>query len=285
MPPIDPSASPARLLALVLQSFVTQTGGYVVVVGVLFVVFWRVGARALAGRKIQKKVRVDGKQLRHELLHTLSALAAGTLNAAGVIAIAHSGHGAFTTDLDKAGGVVGVGVTLVGLLLFNDLWFYGWHRLLHRPWWFRHVHAVHHKSIDVNPFSSYSFHFFEPFILSAWIVPAALFVPLYLPALGALQLVGLANNLMSHLGYELFPRWLVRVPVLKWTNTATFHNLHHIKFNGNYGLHTRVWDRLLGTEVPGYEAAFVARDAAAADVSVDVSPAAAQNSAAWGGAE
>lgn len=118
--------------------------------------------------------------------------------------------------------------------------------------------------MDVNPLSSYSFHFAEAFVLSAWFIIAAMFVPLYLPALALLQLVGLGNNLMSHLGYELFPKWLVRVPVLRLTNTSTFHNLHHIKLNGNYGLHSRVWDRVFGTEVEGYERAFIARDVAAA---------------------
>jgi len=31
-----------------------------------------------------------------------------------------------------------------------------------------------------------------------------------LPLLGAMQGLGLANNVMSHLGYELWPRWLLR---------------------------------------------------------------------------
>jgi 3-ketosteroid 9alpha-monooxygenase subunit B len=49
------------------------------------------------------------------------------------------------------------------------------------------------------------------------------------------------------------------VPGLRWINTATFHSLHHTGFHGNYGLFTRVWDRLFGTELPGYERAFLGR--------------------------
>jgi sterol desaturase/sphingolipid hydroxylase (fatty acid hydroxylase superfamily) len=254
----------ADLLLLVGRSFVTQTGGYFVLVGALFAVFWVWGEARLAGHKLQKQRRVDGRQVRRELTNTLAALLVGTLNAGAVIAVVSSGHSRFTTDLAAAGGVAGVAASLVGLVLFNDLWFYGWHRLLHTPWWFRHVHSVHHKSVDVNPFSSYSFHAFEAFILSAWFIPAAVLVPLYLPAVGALQLFGMVNNLMSHLGYELLPRWWIKVPGLNLSNTSTYHNLHHLQLNGNYGLHTRIWDRVFGTEVPGYERAFVARDAAAA---------------------
>jgi hypothetical protein len=43
---------------------------------------------------------------------------------------------------------------------------------------------------------------------------------------------------------------------MSWTSSSTFHNLHHQKLNGNYGLFFRFWDRLLDTELPGYEQAF-----------------------------
>lgn len=125
------------------------------------------------------------------------------------------------------------------------------------------MHAVHHKSVDVNPFSSYSFHAFEGFILGAWIIPAALFLPIPLPVLGLVQVIGLLNNVNSHLGYELLPAWWVKLPPFKWTSSSTFHNLHHQKFNGNYGLMFRFWDKVLGTELPGYEEAFTDRTPAA----------------------
>lgn len=159
----------------------------------------------------------------------------------------------------SAAGAASVLAWVVAVVVFNDLWFYGWHRLLHTRWLFRHVHAVHHKSVDVNPFSSYSFHAFEAFILGAWVVPAALWLPIPLAALGAMQVVGLLNNVNSHLGYELLPAWWVRAPVLSWSASSTYHNLHHQRLHGNYGLFSRVWDRLFGTELPGYAEAFTDR--------------------------
>ena len=44
----------------------------------------------------------------------------------------------------------------------------------------------------------------------------------------ALQVVGLVNNIVAHLGYEFMPRWFIRVPPFKWMTTSTFHNLHHL---------------------------------------------------------
>ena len=36
--------------------------------------------------------------------------------------------------------------------------------------------------------------------------------------------------------------------------TPTFHGMHHARFNGNYGLFTRIPDRLFGTEWADYPA-------------------------------
>jgi sterol desaturase/sphingolipid hydroxylase (fatty acid hydroxylase superfamily) len=70
-----------------------------------------------------------------------------------------------------------------------------------------------------------------------------------------------ANRLMSHLGYELLPPWLLRMPLLRRMNTANFHSLQHVSLKGNYGLMSRFWDRLLGTELSEYQAIFAARAA------------------------
>lgn len=65
--------------------------------------------------------------------------------------------------------------------MLNDGWFYATHRLLHSPWLFKHVHSVHHRSIDVNPFSVYSFHPLEGVLLTAWVIPVVLLFPIPIP--------------------------------------------------------------------------------------------------------
>jgi sterol desaturase/sphingolipid hydroxylase (fatty acid hydroxylase superfamily) len=240
-----------------LAAYLGQSVGFLAVVSVVFLLVWRWGAGRLAGRRIQVRGRTfDGAQLRHELKHTAIVLAIATAQLLVINTLNDRGWIQLTQDWGPGGGV-GAALTVVGLVLFNDLWFYSVHRLLHTPWLFRRVHAVHHRSVDVNPFSSYSFHVVEGALLTAWLIPVALFVPLSMPALMITQVIGTANNLMAHLGYELLPAWWIRAPLLRWSNTATFHSLHHTQYKGNYGLFTRLWDRLLGTELVGYEAAFV----------------------------
>ena len=105
--------------------------------------------------------------------------------------------------------------------------------------------------------TSFSFHLVEAALLTRWLLPVALVFPLPFVPLMVMQILGLANNVMAHLGFELLTRWWVRTPILRWSNSATYHSLHHQRFHGNYGLTTRVWDRLFGTEIDDYEEQFV----------------------------
>jgi sterol desaturase/sphingolipid hydroxylase (fatty acid hydroxylase superfamily) len=243
-----------------IQGFVVQSISYFAIVGLVYWLIWKVGEQRFSSARIQAKKRVDAKQIRFEIKNTLIIFLVGSPTTLLGSMLYASGATKITTNAASIGWPMIV-ATLVGLIVFNDAWFYAWHRLLHHPKLFRYIHAVHHKSVDVNPFSSYSFHWFEGFILSAWVLPAVLIVPIYLPILGALHAVGLLNNVMSHSGYEFLPRWLLRVPLLRWINTSTYHNLHHTSSKGNYALMFRFWDRIFGTELPNYEATFLTRGA------------------------
>jgi lathosterol oxidase len=247
-------------LALV-TSFVSQAAGYFTVVGSVYLVFWRWGRTRLAAARIPARAAPEAHaaQVWREVGQTLVTLVAGLFSAGAVVSL----HAAGLTRLTDAPASPLAVIAWTGAgLAFNDAWFYGWHRAMHHPWLFRHVHAVHHRSVDVNPFTSYSFHAVEAVLLGIWIVPAVVLLPVPMSALGALQVIGLANNVMAHLGYELLPAWILRVPILRWTNTATFHSLHHTRSRGNFGLHSRVWDRLFGTEIADYEAVFRQRGGA-----------------------
>ncbi len=250
----------AHPLVMLAQGFAGQAFAYFGVVGLLFLVLWRWGEERFRSARIQARRRVDSKQLAFEVRHTLVVLLIGTGTAVSISLLYTSGHTRLTTDAASIGWPA-IAATFIALIVLNDAWFYFWHRLLHHPRIFRHVHAVHHRSVDVNPFSSYSFHWVEGLILGGWVLPVVLLVPIYLPMLGVLQGIGLANNVMSHLGCEFLPRSLLRVPLLRWINTSTFHNLHHTSFKGNYGLMFRFWDRLLGTELGHYESTFHERGA------------------------
>ena len=52
----------------------------------------------------------------------------------------------------------------------------------------------------------------------------------------------------NHMGWEMFPRWLVEGRAGRWLITASHHQRHHSDYRCNYGLYFRLWDRLCGTD-------------------------------------
>lgn len=134
-------------------------------------------------------------------------------------------------------------------MLLHDTWFYWTHRLMHHPWWFRRVHAVHHDSRPPTAWAAMSFHPWEA-VTGAVIIPALVFViPIHIAALGLVLAIMTVMGIANHMGWEMFPRWLVQGRVGRWLITATHHQMHHDRYRGNYGLYFRLWDRLCGTDI------------------------------------
>ena len=75
-------------------------------------------------------------------------------------------------------------------------------------------------------------------------------------ALGLVMVWQITFNVLGHTGYEFHPPWLMESWLGKVLNTPTNHIQHHEKMKGNYGLYFNVWDRLMGTNHPDYEARF-----------------------------
>ena len=62
--------------------------------------------------------------------------------------------------------------------------------------------------------------------------------------LAIMTLMGVGN----HMGWDMFPRRLVRSRLGGWLITASHHQRHHDEYRCNYGLYFRWWDRLCGTD-------------------------------------
>jgi Delta7-sterol 5-desaturase len=239
----------AKQLPIGFMQGLMMNGG---LIALTYWIVWKVFKRRFALHRIQKTPRVDAAQLKFELKNALMVLTASTVFTAILMYLTLKGYTQIYTAPKENQVLISI-ATVICLWFVDDFWFYMVHRILHHPKLFKSVHLVHHKSIDVNPFSSLSFHWLEPILLTSWIIPAAFLFPIYAPALGVLQLLGLLENMKSHLGYEFYPAWWNKSP-LRWMTASTFHNLHHSNSGGNYGLHTRIWDKLLGTEHAHYEA-------------------------------
>ena len=215
-----------------------------------YFLFWKKFKQKFQNWRIQLVQKVDANQIKRELKNSLLTLIIGAMYSSIVFYMSSQGQTKIYTDFSEHSAFVAVSGFFI-LFIVDDTWFYWIHRLLHHPKIFRYVHLEHHKSVDVNPFTSMSFHFIEPLLLSLWIIPVAYVFPIYAPVLMLVQVWGLLDNIKAHLGFELYPAKLNK-SWFRFLTSSTHHNMHHSKFDGNYGVHFRFWDKLLGTEFKDY---------------------------------
>jgi sterol desaturase/sphingolipid hydroxylase (fatty acid hydroxylase superfamily) len=139
-------------------------------------------------------------------------------------------------------------VSVLVYLALHDTWFYWTHRAMHEPALFRVAHAVHHDSRPPTAWAAMSFHPWEA-LTGAIVIPALVFViPIHVGALACVLTIMTVMGVTNHMGWEMFPRWLVQGPAGAWLITASHHQRHHDRYRCNYGLYFRVWDRLCGTD-------------------------------------
>ena len=243
-----------QILGNFFQNFGTALFLNGILITIVYYLVWKKFKPRLQHLRIQLKQRANNEQIKRELKNAFFTLMVGAFFSSIVIYLSIKGYTKIYTDAKQHSPFFVFGGFFM-LLLIDDAWFYWVHRLLHHPKIFKYIHLEHHKSVDVNPFTSLSFHWLEPFLLTLWVFPVAFFIPTYAPVLGVVQLWGLLENIKSHLGYELYPKWWNK-SWLRFLTSSTHHNMHHDKFNGNYGIHFRIWDRLLGTEFKNYEEEF-----------------------------
>ena len=138
------------------------------------------------------------------------------------------------------------------VLIVHDAYFYWTHRWMHGRALFRIFHWEHHKSVAPTVFTAYSFSIPEAIVQGLFGVFYVALFPATFATLIFFQFVEIAHTLAIHSGLDLFPRALVSHPRWGWLAGTTYHDLHHRTAKGNYGLYTRVWDRLMKTEHPDF---------------------------------
>lgn len=126
--------------------------------------------------------------------------------------------------------------------IVHEVHFYLVHRLIHTPLLYKHVHSVHHNSVNPSPWSSLSMHPVEHLLyfsgaLLHLIVPSSPILALY-----HLHYAGL-GAVVGHIGFD-------RIELTGTTaidSHAYTHYLHHKYFEVNYADGLIPLDRWLGT--------------------------------------
>lgn len=186
-----------------------------------------------------------GREVRWSLL---AALIYGV--PAGIVAWGWDRHGWTMIYTDWAAWPLWYApLSLLLYLLAHDTWFYWTHRYMHGPAGMRLGHAVHHASRPPTAWAAMSFSVAES-LSGAIVIPLLVFlIPIHVSLLGLVLAIMTIMGITNHMGWEMFPKWLVNGPLGRWLITASHHQKHHDAYRGNYGLYFRFWDRLCGTDL------------------------------------
>ncbi len=159
------------------------------------------------------------------VLNALVAVAGLVLWRGGVIHLRPYGdYSALTVILD----------TLV-LFVAMDFAMYVCHRVAHLPPLSPIAHKTHHLVEDPRPLTLFVLNPIEVLGFGGlWLVVLVLYTSSIEGILIYLSL-NLAFGLVGHLGVEPAPKAWIRVPLLRYVSTSTFHAEHHADRQHNFG--------------------------------------------------
>ncbi|NRB34315.1 MAG: sterol desaturase family protein [Rhodobacteraceae bacterium] len=141
-----------------------------------------------------------------------------------------------------AGNPVWFVIWMALIPMWSGLHFYWVHRLEHSPRLYQHVHAVHHRNVNVGPWSGVSNHWYENLLyFSTYFVHLVMAShPLHLLFHAYFQQI---SPVLSHCGFEK----LVKDDKEVARSGDFFHQLHHRYFECNYGTSEIPFDKWFGT--------------------------------------
>jgi len=129
------------------------------------------------------------------------------------------------------------------LFLWNEIYFYVSHWMLHQPPFFMKIHYKHHASREPTLYSVYSFHWCEAFILGAVIFIPLLVHPFHIVSVLSLPVMSILLNFLGHWNHEgktsKPPNFIGRFTYR--------HTMHHKWSKGNFGFMLPYLDMLFNT--------------------------------------
>ncbi len=132
------------------------------------------------------------------------------------------------------------------LFLWNEIHFYAVHWLLHRKWFMKNIHYIHHQSKEATVFSVFSFHWVEAFLLGTVIFVPLAFHNFNVFSVLSLPIMSIILNLAGHCNHE----GAVKPGEEKTLRIAFRHAMHHKWSQGNFGFMLPWLDKIFNTSLP-----------------------------------
>lgn len=223
---------------------------YAIIAGIAFAFYYKFLRGKLSNKKIQQKYPKMSKVWQEVKHSSHTALIFGFL-ALVVNWMTNAGWTQIYTDFSEFG--IGYAVlSFFVILIIHDTYFYWMHYSMHKFKPLQKFHAIHHKSHNPTPWAAMAFHPIEALAEFAFIPLAVILIPFHPVVLALFGIFSFVFNVIGHLGFEVFPKWSTRHPILKWVNTSTHHNMHHKNGSANFGFYFNFWDTVMGTNHKNY---------------------------------
>ncbi len=237
----------------IISAFGEQISWYAGFAFPFFIIFWILGKKYFKKIRIQETERAKLHHFKHDLGFSVSTFLIFAIIDVCILYLESKGYTLVYFDISDY-GYLWLGLSFFIVLFIDDMFFYWSHRAMHLPRFYNFFHKVHHESTDPSPLTAFSFHPTEAVVeyFVGFVLPFLL--PLNFGVLITWQIFSMLNNVLGHLGYEIYPNGWVKFPILKFKTASTHHNMHHQLFNGNYALYFTWWDKWMDTEFKDYEA-------------------------------
>jgi ring-1,2-phenylacetyl-CoA epoxidase subunit PaaE len=236
----------------IIAAFGEQFSWYAGFAFPFFFIFWIIGKKYFKKIRIQETERANMHHFKHDLGFSTSTFLVFAIFDVFLLYLDNKGYTQVYFNINDY-GYLWLVVSFFIVLFIDDTFFYWSHRAMHLPRFYKFFHKVHHESTDPSPLTAFAFHPSEAVIeqMMSFVLPFLL--PLNFGVIIAWQVFSMLNNVLHHLGYEVYPKGWVKFPLLKYKAASTHHNMHHQLFNGNYSLYFTWWDKWMGTEFKDYE--------------------------------
>lgn len=177
---------------------------------------------------------VTRQQIYYEIRHSLYSIFIFGFSAWPILYYVRSG--AITLAATNGFNFI---LSIIGLNLYNEIHFFVIHRIMHLPFFMKHVHRIHHRSLVPTLTSVYSFHPLEALLLSAVPLCLSWMVPLEPLAIMVYPVSSIVLNFSGHCNYRFW-----KMPGPKFFRLGTRHNEHHTRGKSHFGFASSLLDNL-----------------------------------------
>lgn len=241
--PVDPDRITHQMFVFWLILTVGGSLLYLFFCSISYRIFFRVGKQKFFPKTIDPDNEKELQhQIKHEIWIALASIPFMSCLMMPAAVFSHRGYSKMYYQItEETGGWREIVISTILFFGFTDCLVYIFHRGLHHPVIYKHVHKLHHTYKYTTPFSSHAFNPCDGFGQG---VSYYLFTFLY-PV----------HHIQFIILFLFVNFWTISIHDQvdfggHFMNTTGHHTIHHEKFNYDYGQYSTVWDRLGGTYIP-----------------------------------